>query len=108
MLIAAAVRGDVSRTQACDPPGTRPKFLSPGSPTVSQNRTIMNEGRGSGDAGGPGDSARVCRSGGLRYGGYRHGPREDLLRGRCARLGDMVDDDAAGHDEDGDDCARQG
>ncbi|WP_422742071.1 hypothetical protein ACN27E_13555 [Mycobacterium sp. WMMD1722] len=75
---------------------------------MTQNRTIMDDGRGSGDAGGPGGAARVCRSGGLRGGGYRQGPREDLLRGRCARLGDLVDDDTADRDEDGDDCARQG
>jgi len=86
------------------------KLAHSGVLTVPQNRTIMDEGRGSGDAGGSGDSARVCRSGGLRGSRYRFGGRrDDVFLGRCAAwVDDLTDDSAVEPDEDGDDCARRG
>lgn len=73
---------------------------------MPQNQKIMNDGRGSGDAGGSGECARVCRSGGLRGGRYRlGGRRDDLLRGRCAAwVDDLTGDEPP---DDGDDCARR-
>jgi hypothetical protein len=83
-----------------------------------QNRTTMDAGSESGDAGAVEGSARYCRADGYRSGAYRRGRRrrDDLFRGPCAAgLADMAgglgcdgEAPATEHDEDGDGCAPRG